>query len=594
MPQGIDLEDSISKSKPWSMKSIQNFNGGLNGLVRPEDVADDELVVALNIRSEKNRTLTDYGYGTFGQVVRGNPRRSYQFFLKDGSSFQCLITDDTFYTWSTGVTEWHLVSDGVDTTVAIAGSATDLTITVADDTGFSDDDYIGILLDDGTQHQTRVNGAPAANVITFDDALPSGTAIGKTVVKSVDLSGVTTEYVSVTTVASHDWMLFANGGDVLQRFDGSTVEDVPDMPAGLTSVSMVHQFGDYTIMLGMTESGNALPQRVRVSDTGRPDIWTSGNATFYELYGTPGYITNVANLGPYMMVYKDRSIIRFEFVGSDEQLLSFETVVNGEGAISRGALVNLGDQHIFIGHRNIYEYQGGFDYKELGDKIRHKTFGTAGEINPSVVSAVFLIHVEPLREVWFFYPHGANTKPKRFLRYHLDQKSFLQRDLSIEVTGYGDYISAASRKWNDLTGTWIEQDWVWSSQLLLASSATIHIGAGDLQVYEYDYFVSTDNGVDISFQLETRDFFLVDKKARFDRVDLKIKGTDVLVEYSVDEGASWIEWGTVASSASFSGVVQLWKQVVSDVIRFKITSSGGGFGIETFAFRFKPETMILE
>ena len=592
MPQGIDLTDELTEGQEWSMKAVLNFNGGLNLQVRPEDVSDDEVVEGQNLRVEKNRTLLDYGYADFGAAVDGNPRRSYQMFLKSGSSFLVLITNNTFYTWSTAVTEWQFTSNGTDTTLAVAAVATDLTIDVVDDTDFTNGERIGITLDDGTQHQTTINGVPAANVITLLVAMPGAAAIGKAVVEGLDLNGSDAAHVSLAQVPSHDWLIFANGSDVPKRFDGSTVEDVPDMPAGLTACNLVHQFGDYTIMLGTVESGTSLPQRVRVSDTGRPDIWTTGNATFYDLYSTPGFINAVADLGPYMIVYKSRSIVRFEFIGSAAQLFSHEEVVKIEGAVSRGAVVDLGTRHIFVGHSNLYEYKGGFDITPIGDKIRQKVFGVEGETNPSFVSTIFLVYVEALQEVWFFYPHGANTSPQRFLRYHLDHENFYQRDVGVDVVGYGAYINAASRKWSDLIGTWTAQDWVWSSQLLLANSATIHMGGGNQQVYEYDYFVSSDDGVAISYQLETRDFFLLNKEARFDRVDVKVKGSNVLIEYSIDEGASWETWGIVENKASFAGISQFYKQVSSDTIRFRLTGSEAGFGLESFSFRFRPEIPI--
>lgn len=70
-----------------------------------------------------------------------------------------------------------LVSDLVKTEIATAASSADLTITVDDDDGVSDGDYIGVELDDGTLQWTTVNGAPAANVITLTAALTDDVAV---------------------------------------------------------------------------------------------------------------------------------------------------------------------------------------------------------------------------------------------------------------------------------------------------------------------------------------------------------------------------------------------------------------------------------
>lgn len=75
--------------------------------------------------------------------------------------------------------------DGVDftnsTTLTVAASKGDLTITVVSVTGIADGDSIGILLDDSTIHWTTVNGTPAALIVSLDEALSGDAASGKTV-----------------------------------------------------------------------------------------------------------------------------------------------------------------------------------------------------------------------------------------------------------------------------------------------------------------------------------------------------------------------------------------------------------------------------
>jgi hypothetical protein len=69
----------------------------------------------------------------------------------------------------------------VATTVAMAAASGASTVTVADDTGISSADYIGVVVDDGTVHWTTVNGAPAADVITLTTALDDSAAEGNIV-----------------------------------------------------------------------------------------------------------------------------------------------------------------------------------------------------------------------------------------------------------------------------------------------------------------------------------------------------------------------------------------------------------------------------
>jgi len=67
-------------------------------------------------------------------------------------------------TYSTYAT---LLSNYVKTEVATALAIAGTSLTVDDDTGISDGDYIGVETDGGDIHWTTVNGAPAANVVTL-------------------------------------------------------------------------------------------------------------------------------------------------------------------------------------------------------------------------------------------------------------------------------------------------------------------------------------------------------------------------------------------------------------------------------------------
>lgn len=68
-------------------------------------------------------------------------------------------------------------SSFVKTEIATAASSGASTITVDSDTGISDGDYIGIVVDDGTVHWTTVNGTPASDVITLTDVLDDSSAV---------------------------------------------------------------------------------------------------------------------------------------------------------------------------------------------------------------------------------------------------------------------------------------------------------------------------------------------------------------------------------------------------------------------------------
>lgn len=85
------------------------------------------------------------------------------------TSYSLGPTSTDHATLLSGVIEMELAADASD------GAGT---ITVDDDEGVADNDYVGIVVDDGTTHWTQVNGTPAGNVITLDDVLDDSATSG--------------------------------------------------------------------------------------------------------------------------------------------------------------------------------------------------------------------------------------------------------------------------------------------------------------------------------------------------------------------------------------------------------------------------------
>ena len=91
---------------------------------------------------------------------------------------QCyLFLESDIHEYSLSSTGDNFTTEYAKTQLASAGSASDSTITVDDDSDIADGDYIGIELDDGTMQWTTVNGAPSSDVVTLTTALTGVCAI---------------------------------------------------------------------------------------------------------------------------------------------------------------------------------------------------------------------------------------------------------------------------------------------------------------------------------------------------------------------------------------------------------------------------------
>lgn len=580
----------LSLNEDWEYNYIPNLVKGLN-TTQPANLLDDSaLVQANNIFYEDGLIKKDSGYTLFTtSTIIGIPRVTYQFYKKDGSSELMLVTNSTLYRLILG--EWAYVSDGNSTTTTNDEVAGQTVIEVPSTTGFSVSDYIGIGLSDGTQHRTTIASISAGVSITVDEAIPSGknTGVGATVLKAVDLSGSLDIQLSMITLASHDWFVFTNGIDNPKRFDGTDCVNIPNLPeSGNTQCRLVSVFENHLILAHTTEAGNEYPQRVRRSDTGNPTEWSTGNAGYTDLYDSEDFLVAIAHLGPYMILYRERSIVRTTYVGSTDLLFDFDTTVSGEGALSQDSVLAMGDFHIFIGNSNIYKYRGGFDFESLGEDIYSQIFGRNGELNPTYRNRVFGLYVEELDEAWIFYPSTGSSVPNKLLRQRQDTKAWTTRTLNEGIYGFGLYQATTDRTIDQLVGTIDDQDWEFNSSSILNNSPTTHL-LGASNIYEYDYLAIDDNGTDIAYTIVTKDFGHPRFKTRFDLFEFRLFGTSVLVEYSIDEGVTWITLGTITSTTLVRNILN--KQIVSQYLRLRLSGTSN-FKLQSIGFMYIMESEL--
>ena len=137
----------------------------------------------------------------------------------------------------------HVTSSFVSTAIASAASSGASTITVDSDTGISNGDYIGVVVDDGSVHWTTVNGAPASDVITLTDALDDSAAVDQKVY------AYTTKIVRPLKIVSARWV----DDDTL--FESPTIEmmanlDYRRLPNKTQAGSVTQMFYDPQLTTG--------------------------------------------------------------------------------------------------------------------------------------------------------------------------------------------------------------------------------------------------------------------------------------------------------------------------------------------------------
>lgn len=575
----------------WQYKLVDSLNGGLNVSVVPDKLEDHELIQASNILLRKAQIEIDSGYITFADTVVGYPQASFQFFRNNGTAELVCVTTLSFYKYNSTHNQWQLVSDGTDTTINGDQGAGTTNLLVASSTGFTTGDLVGVTLDNGSQHKTTVSNVPDATHITLTAGIPVGRTAedGDAVVKGVDLAGDDDYPVCILTAPSHDWCVFTNNADPIKRYDGTTCETMTGQPSsGNFRCQWLALYNGALFVVNTEEGGQQYPQRVRWTERGDFTDWNEA-VNYTDLYDEADYNQEVEILGPYVIVYRERSIARGEYIGSGGLTYDFQTVLRGEGVLSPGSVVDLGDRHLFVGNTNIYAYRGGFDVEPVGDKIFYRLFGSTSVIDPENRKRSFMFYVEELDEVWMFFPQIGSEFCDYMVRMLVADETFAERFFADPVRGYGFYQKSATLTWDDLVGTWDEQTWQWDSRVTVANAPTTHLcGAQVSQVFEYDFVASLDNDDAIAYTVETKDFLLPGRNFRFDMWEADMTSAGTLVQYSLNGGQSWDTLGTV--SAANRQRVRLFKQFVGDRIRFRLTGQGQ-FEMGWMAFDYKHESL---
>jgi hypothetical protein len=589
----------------WTYKHVYPVSGGYNDSLPSDAIPDQDSLNTTNIRFDRGRVIVDTGYTVFGQEVEGYPQLVYEFEKKDGTSEILLVTTTTLYKWNSISSEWDYVRGTITTNLDGNHAAGDVKLTVLDSTGLSDGDRIAVMLDDSSQHKSTVVDVPDATHVTLADPLPSVASDSAVVHNTGTLAGDISIVPTMATFSAVDKCYLANGKDNLKEYDGTSFDDAQNLPGGGVCIPrIVRVFDQYLVLINTLEGAAKIeyPQRVRYCDTADPTNWSSGNAGFTDLYDSEEHIIAAEILGPYMIIYRKESIVRMEHVGTSDTLFNFDTVVLDGGAVSVDSVINVGSYHAVMGPDNFYLYDGGFGIQTFGEKIWRKIFGPSGELSQDHEAKTRSFYVKPLGEFWWLIPTGSSSVPDLLLRYNTNYNSWSWRTFSHDMLGFGPWHVPQSTPWTALVGNWAEQSWTWNSMYVETSApATLLLGYNPGRVYQYDYVSTgdpklwTDEDGDatetqaVDYEFETKDMADPHFKVRFNIADLLLKGISVTVDISTDRGQSY-ESVSVLSPGGVFTESRVWKQIVGQAIRLKLSGSGGGFGLEWFGMQFGKES----
>jgi hypothetical protein len=598
--------DPSNKTRRWEQYPVESLAGGINTDERPDTLKPNQVVEALNLIIKKKDLVADTGYVLFGlegasSTLDSMPKRVVQYSktladLENVSDTEIItITKGSVYKFNIPYMEYQYVLGGISTTLTGGQASGETDLIVASEAGFSSGDKIGIQLTNGQQCRTVVSSTAAGHIVIPAPGLTGNASGGAAVIRAIVLNGSDNFPVMATIVPGSNWLVFTNNIDPVKRYNGTNCIDVPNLAAaagGLVTCRTVVLYNAALFLLNTTENSVACPTRIRRSEIGAPDTWSGGTAGHDDLLDTPGPIIGGDILGPYLIVYKRRTVYRGQFVNSGGKYYEFDPMLQGdmgEGLVSTAGIVNTGTYHLIIGNANAFQYYGDFTLVPIGDAIFYDMFSADANVNPARMSIAFGVFVEGVQEAWFFYPSKGSKWTDTMLRYNVKMGTWTKRMFKDSLVGADPVNHISETAWVDLVGSWASQDWTWVSLTpnIRPLAVLLYPALGNV-VYQYDFLSLMDHGSSVAAQIDTRDFLWSGGKFRTDRIDVYLQGTNILIQYSLDQGVTWSTWEVVTSAAL--GRVQSFKQLVCSQIRFRFVSSDPMFKIRWMTLSWRPES----
>lgn len=368
----------------------------------------------------------------------------------------------------------------------------------------------------------------------------------------------------------NDTFVSTNNKDAPRKWDGEGNMSALSIES-FTVARIIRAFNDHLCVYNVIE-GSRVPMRCRWTDVGTIETWSGGTSGAADMMDGRGVIMNVLARENAMMVYKEYSIVAQTYVGGGS-IFEFNVVVNDTGLKAQAAVCAIGNDHLLLGHEDIYAYIGGRSVKSVGADIRDELFRTINEkygyrsiafVNRKHSEATFVIPTTS------DYPDTAWT-----LNYI--NGDWTRRTLA-DVTAIGYFRKAAEDvvTIGDLVGTIGQQSWRFGDTSLREAYPFTLLGNKNGNTYEIDPNVHNASGSIISSYIETKDFSCpqvsVDQRVRWMEFNMEARGSSLSVEYSVDGGYSWTGLKAFTLNGEYAKY-SYYTNTTSRIIRYRVSCS---------------------
>ncbi len=433
-------------------------------------------------------------------------------------------------------------------------------------------------------------GTPANFNALLSVAIVVAVDIGAMVINIDDVMAVAQktgdEDDNYTSVVMNDYYLSNNGIAPLEFWDQSAATFA--ILAGGTNLGAkkIGKLGERVVLFHVIDTGTVFSQRVQWTVAGGistpPDAtdWTdagSGDTDLESIMGNDEIMT-AEKFGNFYIIYGGRTLVLMEYTGKVSAPYSFYTKVTNKGLAAPKAIINLGNEHIFMGWDNVYSYRGGQEViPMMGEAIRDELFSI---INPTYIQRCFISYIEKEDEIRLYFPDTSNTTPNKYFAYNRRNRSWSRGERS--YIGFGYYKVISSDTWNTIgdnantTYDELPHELRWDDTTIEALSPLNLYGDTVGRIQQDNESTNNLVGVAIDGFWESKDF-VVDKRYRgtitnWMEFSFETRGNNVDVSYSLDQGQTWSSAVTFALTSAWENYTYDF-EANSDLIRFRLRNN---------------------
>lgn len=452
-----------------------------------------------------------------------------------------------------------------------------------------------------------VNGTPQQPIEWFDPSTGERWSLLVTTRSFYFLSAVTNDWILVpgspalTSDASlpvswcsdpsHSWLIWTNGFDPPQVFDGNSCFPLPGVGAiGLSTARRVARFHGVTVLANVVEGGVEYTYRVRRSATNDPTNWSTLDAGFDDLVDTGDDITDMISVNPYLVIFRFQSIVRVTYYGLGLQVFWYDYGLTRTGSIDYQASAAIKTSSMFITESGIYQYDGNYALTDLGEKIESSLITYTGALNLNATLPIFLLYVPMSDETWVFYADFKSQWPNHVLRYNHGSGAWFSRTFAhpCMFAGAGLFSSPTAVRWIDLgTTRWIDRHRPWHARgIQPLFHQVVLCGAVDNRTYLYDWNTTvTDNSLPINWYYTSKDYPIPDEWRTIDSIVFYGKGIISLVEVSRDYGVTWEQLAQNIVLGPTWARADADCSLTAEFVRIRFSGNDPSFKLSWFAFR---------